>query len=140
MVMLATGKRWKGAEASLNNAVISPDLTADFIDYFVFGGMGSKIARQFGISDISLKIDKQTTGIGIKKEVSEKAEISYGIEQSQAKEKEPTVTQKVGGEYKITESVSVEAEKELKQDNETEKTQDKAQTDDKVLIKFKKEF
>ncbi|MFH1202468.1 MAG: translocation/assembly module TamB domain-containing protein [Candidatus Omnitrophota bacterium] len=140
LVMLATGKSWKGTEASLGQKRVSPDLAADFIDYFVFAGSGGKIAEKFGISDISVRFESETKGIGIKKEVSDKAEASYGIEQSQTKDKIPKTTQKVGGEYKITEDVSIGGEKELKQENKTGQAQEKEKADDKVTIKFKKQF
>jgi autotransporter translocation and assembly factor TamB len=142
LVMLATGKGWKGAGQSLGSGHVSADLAADFIDYFAFGGMGSKIAKQLGISEVSLKFDKETRGIELKKEITDKSVLTYGVEQAQTKEKETSVTQTVGGEYKVTEAVSVEAEREFKQNNTAEQTQeqDKPQTEDKVLLKYKKEF
>ena len=142
LAMLATGKGWKGAGQSLSSGQLSPDLAADFIDYFAFAGTGSRIAKQLGISDISLKFDKETKGIGLKKEITDKSDLTYSIEQTQTKEKDTSVTQKIGGEYKITESISVGAEREIKQDYKTEQTQeqDKLHTEDKVLLKFKKEF
>ncbi|MFH1507166.1 MAG: translocation/assembly module TamB domain-containing protein [Candidatus Omnitrophota bacterium] len=142
LVMLATGKAWKGTGKSISSGQLSPDLAADFIDYFAFGGMGSKIAKQLGISEISLKFDKETKGVGLKKEITNKAGVTYGVEQTQTKEKDTSVTQKVGGEYKVTDTISVGAEREFKQDDKTKQTedQDKLQTEDKVLLKFKKEF
>lgn len=142
MVMLVTNKSWKGAEESASRGQISADLAADFIDYFAFGGTGSRIAQQLGISEISLKFDKETKGIDLKKEITSKSGVTYGIEQTQTKEKDASITQKVGGEYKVTETISVGAEREFKQDNTTEQTQDqdKLQTEDKVLLKYKKEF
>lgn len=140
LVMLTTGKKWAGVETALNKGIISPDLAVDFIDFFVLGGSGSKIAQQFGISDISLKFDKQTKGIELKKDVFDKASIGYGIEQSQTKEKQTSINQKVSGEYKITESISVGAEKDLKQEDRSDETQNKPQADDKVMLKFKKKF
>jgi autotransporter translocation and assembly factor TamB len=142
LAMLATGKGWKGADQSLSSGQVSADLAADFIDYFAFGGTGSKIAKQLGISEVSLKFDKETRGIGLKKEITDKAGVTYGVEQTQTKEKETSVTQTVGGEYKVTESISVEAQRELKQNNTAEQTQgqDKPQAEGKVLLKYEKEF
>ncbi len=48
-------------------------------------------------------------------------------------------TKGLGGEYKINASTSIEAEKELKQEDKTDiKTE--AQTNNKVMLKYKKEF
>ncbi|KPK39110.1 MAG: hypothetical protein AMJ78_08970 [Omnitrophica WOR_2 bacterium SM23_29] len=140
LVMLATGKSWKGVEGALSKGELSADLAKDFIDYFIFSGSGGKIAKKFGISDISLKLDSATKGVKIKKELSDKSELTYGVEQLQTKEEKPTTTHQVGGEYKITESISVGGEKELRQDDKTEQTQDKTKTNDKIFLKYKKEF
>ena len=140
LVMLMTNKSWKATEMALNERQFSPDLVTDFVDYFVFSGSGSKIAQQLGISDISFTFEPQKKGIGVKKAITEKINASYAVEQSQLKEEMPTITQKVGGEYKITESISIEAEKELKQENKTEVPSEEQKANDKVMLKFKKNF
>ena len=78
--------------------------------------------------------------MGVKKAITEKIDVSYEVEQSQAKEEGPTTTQKVGGEYKITEGISIGVEKELKQESKADQAQDKQKPDDKVILKLKKEF
>ncbi len=140
LVMLITGKSWKGTEVALGNRQFSPDLVKDFVDYFVFSGSRNKIAQQLGIRDITVTFEQQKKGVGVKKAITEKIDASYEVEQSQAKEEEPTTTQKVGGEYKITEGISIGAEKELKQESKADQTQDKQKPDDKVISKLKKEF
>lgn len=140
LVMLITGKSWKGTEVALGNRQFSPDLVKDFVDYFVFSGSGNKIAQQLGIRDITVTFEQQKKGVGVKKAITEKIDASYEVEQSQAKEEGPTTTQKVGGEYKITEGISIGAEKELKQESKADQTQDKQKPDDKVILKLKKEF
>ncbi|MFH1504968.1 MAG: translocation/assembly module TamB domain-containing protein [Candidatus Omnitrophota bacterium] len=140
MLMLATNKTWQSAETAINARELSMDLAKDFLGYFVFSGSGDKIAQQYGIHNILLKYDGQTTGIGATKDISDKSSISYAIEQQQKIDEKTSVSQKIGSEYKITENISIGAEKELKQNNETEQTQDKPKTDDKVMLKFKKEF
>lgn len=140
LVMLVTGKSWKGTEVALGKGQLSVDLVKDFVDYFVFSGSGSKVAQRLGISDISVTFEQQKKGVGVKKAITEKVDANYAVEQSQAKEQSPTTTQKVGAEYKITESVSIETEKEIKQKNRTEQAQDTQKPDDKLMLKFKKEF
>ncbi|MBU1906124.1 MAG: translocation/assembly module TamB [Candidatus Omnitrophica bacterium] len=140
LVMLATNKTWQGAGSAIKKGELSADLAKDFLDYFVFSGSGHKIAEKFGLSDISVKFDKETKGIGATKDISDKTSASYSIEQPQNKEQKSATTHKVGAEYKITDSISLGAEKELKQDNETGQVQEKQKTDDKVFLKFKKEF
>jgi len=144
LMMLATNKSWKSADSLTgNNDHITPSMVADFMDYFLFGGAGSKTADRFGIKDFFIKYDQNTKGGGVKKAVFDKAEVSYSIEQSQKKDEPPTTTQKVGSDYKVTDGITVSAERELKQNIETglrQEEQDKAQVNDKILLKYKKQF
>lgn len=140
LVMLATNKRWRGVEESLAKGEMPADLVKDFIDYFVFAGSGSKMARRFGISDLLIKYDSQSKGVEVKKTISDKLTASYGVEQSQGGEGETTANHKVGAEYKIKENISVEASRELKVESKTDQSQDSSGVDDKVTIKYKKEF
>ena len=141
LIMLATNKSWKSADSLTgNNNHITPGMVADFMDYFLFGGVGSKTADSFGIKDFFIKYDRETKGGGVKKAVFDKAEVSYSIEQSQKKDELPTTTQKVGSEYKITDGISVEAEHELKYNSKNAAEENKPETNDKVLLKYKKPF
>jgi hypothetical protein len=140
LVMLATNKSWKSFEAASTNGQISADVAKDFIDYFAFSGTGSKIAQQFGISDISFTFEKEKKGVGVKKSITEKIDASYAVEQSQGEEGEVIATHTIGGEYKITENISVGAETELQQESETESTGDSQESEKKAILKFQKEF
>ncbi len=141
LIMLATNKSWKSADSLTgNNDHITPSMVADFMDYFLFGGVGSKTAGRFGIKDFFIKYDQKTKGGEVKKAVFDKAEVSYSIEQSQKKDELPMTTQKVGSEYKITDSISVEAERELKYNSKNAAEENKSETNDKVLLKYKKPF
>jgi hypothetical protein len=141
LVMLATGRSWKGADESLNEGRISADLVKDFVDYFFFAGSGSKLAERFGI-DLSVTYNSETKGVSVKKTISEKAEATYRAEQPQAKEKEEkqATNQYLGGEYKITDAVSIGAEKELPRDTKDIETQKTSQPNDKVFLKYKQKF
>ena len=142
LIMIMTGKKWKGAEVFLGTGIIAPDLAIDFFDYFLLGGNGGKIARKFGIDDFSVKFDEATKGVEVKKVLSDKVGVGYGIEQTQTKiKKDPAIiTQKLSGEYKVTDNISIGAEKELKQESKIEEPDEKQKTNDKVFIKFKKNF
>jgi hypothetical protein len=140
LVMLATGKKWSGLNSVLSNGVVPPDLALDFIDYFVLGGAGSKIAGKFGITGFSVTLDKANTGVEVKKSVTDKAEVGYGVLQTQNKDKTREITQKVSVELEVTDAISVGAEKELKQPSTIEQSPEQQKTNDKVMIKFKKNF
>ena len=140
LLMLATGKSWKASESALGKGELTVDSVKDFIDYFVFSGSGSKIAEQWGISDISVTFEKQKKGLGVKKSVTDKIDASYAVEQTQQDEETPITSQKLGGEYKITDSLIFGAEKELRGEQKTNVSQESPQPDNKIFLKFKKEF
>ncbi|MFH1846474.1 MAG: translocation/assembly module TamB domain-containing protein [Candidatus Omnitrophota bacterium] len=140
LFMLITNKTWQSVETAINKQSLSPDIAKDFLDYFVFSGTGSKLAEKYGLRDISLKYDGTVAGIGASKDITNKIAVSYSVEQMQKKTKDATINHRIGGEYKITEEMSVSAEKGLKQNGKTAQAEDKQQVDDKVTVKFKKEF
>lgn len=141
LMMLATDKSWKSADLLTgNNDRVTPGMIADFMDYFLFGGLGSKTADRFGIKDFFIKYDRETKGGGVKKAVFDRAEVSYSIEQSQKKDELPATTQKVGSEYKIKDGISVGAERELKYNSKNAAEEDKPEANDKVMLKYKKPF
>lgn len=139
LIMLATGKSWKSVAAAISKGEISPDLAMDFIDYFVFGGMGSKIAKQLGISELSFKYDSDAKGIQIKKVLTDRIEASYALEQSQQKENK-TTSNKFGGEYKVTENIFIGGEKEVKITGPIDNVDSELSADDSAYIKYKKQF
>ena len=140
LAMLVTGKKWGSATDSLEKGYVSADLVGDFIDYFIFSGSASKIASGLGLSDFSVTLEKQKKALEVKKSVTDKIDARYSVEQSQPQEGKPTATQKVGGEYKITENIALGAEKELKKDAGSQQSINQQKTDDKVYLKIKKEF
>lgn len=139
-VMLATGKKWAGIDTVFSKGEISPDLAMDFIDYFVLGGSGSKIADKFGITGLSVTLDKTTRGVELKKSVYDKVEVGYGVLHEQNTAKSSEVAQKISGNYKLTETIAVSTEKELEPVKIPEKYPSEQKANDKVMIKFKKNF
>lgn len=140
VIMLATDKSWNSVEAALSKGELSVDLAKDFLDYFIFSGSGNKTMQQLGVRDVQIKYDNKSKGIGATKDITDKVSGSYSIEQPQGKQDQPSATQKLGGEYKINDAISIGAERELKPDNKTAETQNQQQPEDKVMLKFKKEF
>ena len=140
LLMLATGKSWKASELALGKGELTADSVKDFIDYFVFSGSGSKLAEQLGISDISVTFEKQKKGLGVKTAVTDKLDATYAVEQTQQDEEAPITSQRLGGEYKITDSLIVGAEKELRGEQKNNTSQESIPPEDKIFLKFKKEF
>lgn len=140
LFMLVTNKAWKNIDAALSKGEISADAASDFLNYFIFSGPGSDLMQNLGVHDISIKYDNRLMGVGATKDITDKAQVSYFIEQQHLKDDSQILDQRIGAAYKITDSVSVGAEKEIRQDDETGTSSDSYKTDDKVTLKFKKEF
>ena len=139
LIMLATGKSWSGVSSGISKGQLTPDTAADFIDYFVFGGSGSKFAQKFGINGISFTYDQTTKGFQLKKGISKNTELSYGLTQSQTSTSQKQATQSIGAGVKVTDSISVEGQHQIQQDISAQESQEST-TNDKVLLKFKKKF
>lgn len=135
LLSLATNKTWQNTEDVFNKGNLSPDIAKDFIDYFVT----NEFAEKFGLKNLSVKYDGEGKGVAVTKDLSDRLEDKYEIEEKKNKESEPDISQKVGGEYKVTETISLEAKKELKQKGTNGQQENKA-TDDQLLLKFKKSF
>lgn len=147
LLMLVTGKGWTGLDESLTQGTISPDLAKEAVDYFVFGGSGSRLANKLGIKDVSISFDQGKKGIALKKDLTRQIEIGYGVEQE--REEEPggqsasTVTQKVGGEIKMTDHISVGVEREFRKHYDPQLSSPESlpqETDDKLLLKYEGKF
>ena len=142
IMMLATGKRWRSAERALYGGKVSPDIISDFVDFFLFNGTGSKLGRRIGVRDVSFTLEEEKRAVEIVQGVSSKAEIKYGIEQSNSESKDSPVTKQiVGVGYNITESESVSIQAERKSNpSQINEEKEEVKTDDKLMIKFKKRF
>ena len=139
LIMLATGKKWKFQEEIKDQVSVAPGLAMDFIDYFMFGNSRNKLAEKLGVSEISFTMDETTKGVSVSKEITDKTEISYGIEQSQQKEGVMEIKQKVGATYKITESLSIEGEQEVMK-APSDNDENNSAPEQKLFLKFEKDF
>lgn len=139
MIMLVTGKSWKSVVSATDQRALTPDVFVDFIDYFALGNSGGALARKLGISDFSVKFGEQTKGVEVKKDLTQKMGLSYGVEETQVKDKLPEIEHKVGASYEIMNGVTVVGEKGFKQVN-PDTAQNQTEANDKVYLEIKKKF
>jgi len=143
MIMLATNRSWQGTEA-LFDQKIPGNLVKDFIDYFLFSGSGSEMAKKFGIKDFYVNYDDQVQGFGVTKSVTESVDAIYEVEQR------PTDTQgklnrehKIGGSVQILDNLSVTAKQGFKENSPTsqqERSDPEARGESEVKVKFEQRF
>ncbi|OGX05975.1 MAG: hypothetical protein A2Z88_02795 [Omnitrophica WOR_2 bacterium GWA2_47_8] len=142
LVMLATGKKWDSISDSLDKGKLSPELSKDFIDYVLFGGKASAIAKKIGLKELNVTYDEQRQGIYGKQGITDRFDVGYGVEK-QTGATTPLLNQTISGEYRVTDKVSVGAERELKSplDQQTSGSEVIAPVpNDKIFLKYKKEF
>ncbi len=142
-VALATNRLWRGAEGAVATGAISPDLMKDFVDYFILGGAGSAFGRRYGISDVTVVHDNTTRGVGFATGLSNRLEARYVFEQTSSGEPGAAFSesrQVIGGEYKISGSLSLEAEQELKGRRAEDAPEGQERGARRFLLKYKRDF
>lgn len=139
LLALATNSTWKNTEMAFGRGELSGDIVKDLLDYFVFSGAGKMIAQRYQIRDISFNFNSSAVGIGATKDITDRVAVKYYLEQN-GKEQGAVVSHRIGSEYKIADDLSIAGEGEFKQNDKTLQAQDDQKTDDKVILKIKKEF
>ena len=106
---ITTNKTWQNTEKLFSGEAVPIDVTRDFFDYFIFGSRGERLSDKLGLNSLSLRYDAQGKGVAVSKDLSDKLEGKYEIEEKKKDENNTTISQKVGAEYKLTDAISVEA-------------------------------
>ncbi|MDO8580810.1 MAG: translocation/assembly module TamB domain-containing protein [Candidatus Omnitrophota bacterium] len=143
MVMLATGKGWAGVTQTFEEGQFSANATRDFVDYFIFSGQGGQFAQRLGIHDVSITFDKEKKGIAAKKSISQRFDVGFGLEQENIDDEDILFTRTVGGELKVTDTFSLEAQQAYRQYFNETVSPDEAEPlvpDSTILLKYKKNF
>jgi hypothetical protein len=142
ILILTTGKRWDSLSASTMTRKMTPELMGDFVDYFFFGGSGLRVAKLLGISRITYKLDATKQGIMFNKDISDRLGVGYGVEVStQSEQHQKEITQKVESEYRVTNNVTVTAQKEvLPAQRSSAEVQPRRIPDDRVYLKYRRQF
>jgi len=140
MLALATGQTWQRTEELLTQGTMTPQITRDFISYFLFGGRRNEFARRFGFKEMSLNYSETQRGLSMRKDLSDRLEGGYGVEQTIKSDGTSDVSQTIGGAYKITDQMSLEASRQVTSSMDPAKQQDPAVVNDKVLLKIQTPF
>lgn len=142
VLMLTTGKRWDSLSAGAMTRGMTPELTGDFVDYFFFGGSGLRVAKLLGLSGISYRLDATSQGVTFSKDISDRLGVGYGVEMSTlSAEGQDGITQRVESEYRMSEHVTVSAQKEvLPVPRSSAQSQSRRIPDDRVYLKYRRQF
>ena len=152
LLMLATGNSWRGGGGAFNEGQISSEMAQDFLDYLLFGGRGTRLARRFGISDFAVIYDPATREVGVEALWFNRIGAKYTVEPPQAPagplpQEPPSLTHKLGAELRLdgSRSVEVEGERETLQRPaaaapEQPQGQGPLNVLDKLFLKYRRRF
>lgn len=140
LLMLVTNRSWRGTEKSLTQKKFSLDAAGEFMDYFVFGGIGYRLSQSLGIKDVSLSVDKAQKGLGITKEVTGHLDARYELRHTVDETGNLMSSQKIGGEYRLNSFFSLEANRETRQSLSTAAENQPVRPEDRILIKYRRMF
>ena len=139
--MFLTGKNLEVVETSVEEQRLTPDLAKDMVDYFLLGGEGGRFAQKFGIKDVSIIYDKDVSGVGVKKEVTDFLDIGYQVEQKGFEHSQTAdLKHTLGAELKLNSRLSLEVDKEMYQFHNQEHLLDAIKPEEKILLKYKTRF
>ena len=152
LIMLATGKRWQGPQEVWADEQVSSELATDFIDYFVFGGLGSRIGRRFGITDLAITHGTQTNWVGVETTIADRVTLGLQVDPTPiphgpvpAPGQPRLLPSRVGAEVKLTDTTAVDIIGERTPltrpaSSTTDSSTTGPETEDAVFLKLKKRF
>ncbi len=142
LLMLTTGRRWNSVNNAAFQKKMSPDVAADFVDYFIFGGSGKSLSQYLGLSGLSVSFDQQKRGVSVTKDVTNRFGVGYGVHMETPEHEPAMVKQQVTGEYDITDQVIVGVQKEMaaSADPKSKGQVPEKSLDDRVYMKYKTKF
>jgi hypothetical protein len=142
LLALATNKTWEDTTDQIRQGAVSADTVKEFIDYFAFAGSGQTLAQRLGFKNISVTYEDQTKGLSVTRELSDHIDATYTIEQTRQEDGPVSTDQKIGGQIRVNDNLSIGASKEIPdpaQQNPAEEPK-KQPSEEKVFIEFKKSF
>lgn len=142
LLMLATGKEWKSLQGTDTEALKAADVGKDFIDYFFFAGKENVFFKKLGLRAVTFNVSGDGFGVGAKKSVTQNLDVGYGLEQKTEEDETKRIKQKISGEYQVTDTISIGAERELEDVQPIDRSDaiNDRLIEDKVYMKYEKKF
>lgn len=142
LIMVATGKAWKGTAQAMREGRVSMTAAREFLDFFVLGGSGRGLADVLGLKDLTLLYTEDMRGVEVRKGVTRDVDAIYGIETPQAGREDLAVKQRLGAEMRVGRdaSVSVEGQKEAPSEAAVGADNPGAVGSESVKVEYKRKF
>ncbi len=140
LVTVLTNRNFTFADDRLSDAALTAQLAAEAIDYFLFGNAGKKLKDTLGLG-VSFDVDAAQHGVTVTEDLGKKVTAGYSLRQKeipslvQGTTHGAQTTQAVSGEYKLTDSLLFEAEREVGAHGNATQTPRES-----IMLKYKKDF
>lgn len=141
LLMLLTGKSWKGWDVSLGRGEISADMVKDIFDYVFLGSSAGRLMQQFGIRDIHPEFNRRSKGVVLQTGLPKNVGLTYGVKQEQRYPEGNTVlSQTVGVAYQVIDHMTIEGQKEVASTQKAVNATQLPSSNGTVYLKYKREF
>lgn len=141
LLMLVTGKGWKGADTLFESKQIPLDMARDFVDLFFLSEGNNTLGRRLGLDRLSVMYDTETGGVGVSKPVTERVDLKFSATPLRNGDQPAGTAHSVGAAVKVTDKISVEAQGETRPPGEeADPAAEGPKADGKVLLKYKTRF
>jgi autotransporter translocation and assembly factor TamB len=138
MVALATGKKWEGLQ-SLEQGQVSAGLVKELAGYLFASDSGDGFFAEMGITDVKVIMDKDKKAVGFTKEVSDKVDLDYELEQKGPSPGAEHLSQTIGADYRVTNTFFASIERQLQVLSGLQGSEPEG-ADDRLLMKYKTRF
>ncbi|MDD4956846.1 MAG: translocation/assembly module TamB domain-containing protein [Candidatus Omnitrophica bacterium] len=139
LLMLATGRRWDSLEGSVANKKMGPDVAKDLVEYLFVDPSGDGFLEEMGITRVDIKFDENTSGLSVKKKMTDKTALITGYEKREKAGIPAGDRYAVGAEYKLQENLSIEGVKKIDPADPGQGA-GKAPDEDEVMVKYRTKF
>ena len=142
LAMLLTNRGWGGTETSLGQGKVNVNAANEFVNFLLLGSRGGDVLRALGIKDVTVTAEKTKRGVGVTKELTGNLDANYAFEQTlDAATGLSTAVQRIGGDLRLNDAFSVEAEREMRLRGALDTAPDsQPQSADKILLKYRRTF
>lgn len=140
LLMLATDQSWRSIESAQDGEVSSSDIAKDLFNYFVLSGRSDAFYEKYGIRDLTLIHNEDATGMGVTKDVTERASVGYTIEKVSPEEHDASLRHGVKTDYKLGDDFIFSTRTELERTDRSMQEEKRNDLDYEVRLKMKKRF
>jgi autotransporter translocation and assembly factor TamB len=143
MITLATGRKWEGL-AGLEQGQVSTELVKELAGYLLASDSGDGFFSKMGITDVKVSMEEGKTGVGFKKEITDKLDLGYEVDQKGTSNattpgQSSGLSQTIGADYRVSNTFFATIEQQMQAAGGPQSS-DPSGVDDRLMMKYKTHF